>query len=87
MDRNQTWPYDPLGELYFPPEARTELIICSLRRMDDFDGHPLSCRAERGIHSAHAANSKSSHDAVRAYTAWVALLHRLDTAGHGISPW
>jgi hypothetical protein len=69
-------PYDPLGKLYFPPEASTELIIRSLRWMDDLDGHPLSCRTERGMHSAHATGSKSSHDAVRTYTARVAMLHR-----------
>jgi hypothetical protein len=85
-DRYQARPRDPLGELHFPPEASTELVVGSLRRMDDLDGHALSRGIERGVHRAHTAGSKASYDAMGTYAARVGLLHRLNTAGHEFPP-
>lgn len=85
-DRNQAWPGDALGELHFPPEASTELIVCGLCRMHDLDGDALACGRDSGVHRAHAAGSKPPHDTVGTHPTWIAGLHRLNTVGHDSSP-
>ncbi|GED90686.1 hypothetical protein TNCT6_77710 [Streptomyces sp. 6-11-2] len=85
-DRDQARARHPPGELYLPPEAGAEFLVCGLRRMHDLDGHPLSGSIECGVHRAHAADPELPHHAVGAYVQRIALLHRLNTAGHHSSP-